>query len=361
MKQGQENFEKLWEKLQAERAGARDYIANTRKLKFETKEEGGGNSTLFMEEAPNTFSSFGVSELAHRQLADRLKIPFKYYEQMRTKQPALLDINVNTWLHEQPENRMIRTLFGNVRAFLSDRYQRIDNLELAYRIVKVMGENQHWAVGSCEVTDTRLYVKVVSDKLKTEVVPGDVVQAGFVVSNSEVGLGSVKIEPLVYRLVCKNGLIVQDRVHQRYHVGQRCVEGEYGQELYREETIKTDQKAYFMKVEDILRGALDRELFENTVERMRAAKTKRLDADPVEAVKLLGEAYKFTEAETMQVGAHFLQENDYSHYGLVNAVTRTSQDIEDYNRATEFEKFGGQLLNGGIDFIVRNISARKVG
>lgn len=357
MKQGQENFEKLWKKLQEERAGMKDYVANTKKLKFETAN---GSSTLLMEEQPDTFTRFGVTELAHRQMADRLKIPYKYYELMRVNQPELLDTNVNTWLFNKPENRMIRTLFGNVRAFLSDRYQRIDNLELAYRIVKVMGENQSWAVGSCEVTDTRLYVKVVSDRLKTEVVPGDVVQAGFVVSNSEVGLGSVKIEPLVYRLVCKNGLIVQDRVHQRYHVGQRCLETEFGTELFRDETIKTDQRAYFMKIEDILRGALNAELFENTVERMRQAKTKRIEADPVETVKVLADSYKFTEAEQMQVGAHYLAGSDYTQYGLVNAVTRASQDIDDYNRATEFEKFGGQLLDGGVDFIVRSIASRKL-
>lgn len=357
MKQGQENFEMLWKKLQEERAGMKDYVANTKKLKFETNE---GTSTLLMEEQPNTFTRFGVTELAHRQMADRLKIPYKYYELMRTSQPELLDTNVNTWLYNKPENRMIRTMFGNVRAFLSDRYQRIDNLELAYRIVKVMGENQNWAVGSCEVTDNRLYVKVVSDKLKTEVVPGDVVQAGFVVSNSEVGLGSVKIEPLVYRLVCKNGLIVQDRVHQRYHVGQRCVETDFGTELFRDETIKTDQKAYFMKIEDILRGALNKELFENAVDRMRQAKMRRIDADPVETVKVLADSYRFTEAEQMQVGAHYISGNDYTQYGLVNAVTRASQDIDDYNRATEFEKFGGQLLDSGVDFIVRSIASRKL-
>lgn len=39
--------------------------------------------------------------------------------------------------------------------------------------------------------------------MKPEIVPGDIVQAGFVVSNSEIGLGALKVEPLVYRLICK--------------------------------------------------------------------------------------------------------------------------------------------------------------
>ena len=166
MKQGQESFQKLWEKLEAERAGMKDYIANTQMLSFSTDEN--GTSQLHMVEPDNTIDQMGVTELAHRQMAARLKIPFKYYEMMRTEQPALLDTNVNTWLHEQPENRMVRTLHGNVRAFLSDRYQRLDNLELAHRVLKVLGENPLWAVGSCEVTETYLYIKVVSEKLKAE-------------------------------------------------------------------------------------------------------------------------------------------------------------------------------------------------
>ena len=33
-----------------------------------------------------------------------------------------------------------------------------------------------------------------------------------------------------------------------------------------------------------------------------------------------------------------------SGYGLVNAVTHYSQQVEDYDRATEFEALGGRLI-----------------
>lgn len=38
-----------------------------------------------------------------------------------------------------------------------------------------------------------MYIKVVNPRLQQEVVPGDIVQAGVIISNSEVGLGSVNI------------------------------------------------------------------------------------------------------------------------------------------------------------------------
>src|SRR3970040_5988 len=78
---------------------------------------------------------YGITNLARRQLADKLKIPFTYFERMRTEQPALLDRNVNTWLQTDNERRMIRTLDGQVRAVLSDRYRRLDNFDLAENVL----------------------------------------------------------------------------------------------------------------------------------------------------------------------------------------------------------------------------------
>jgi hypothetical protein len=34
-----------------------------------------------------------------------------------------------------------------------------------------------------------------------------------------------------------------------------------------------------------------------------------------------------------------------SQWGLVNAITRTSQDVTDYDRATELERLGGVVLD----------------
>ncbi len=41
---------------------------------------------------------------------------------------------------------------------------------------------------------------------------------------------------------------------------------------------------------------------------------------------------------------HLIEGGDLSAYGLVNAVTHYSQDVEDYDRATEFEALGGRLI-----------------
>ncbi|MCC8082593.1 MAG: Ig-like domain-containing protein [Lachnospiraceae bacterium] len=85
---------------------------------------------------------------------------------------------------------MVRSLEygGNrrARALLSARYRRIANLDIATATLPLFAGNDQYEVVSSEVTDTRLYIKIVNHKLETAVVPGDYVQAGVVITNFEV-------------------------------------------------------------------------------------------------------------------------------------------------------------------------------
>lgn len=206
MKLGIKTIQNLYGELERQRAARKDLIADTRSI---TVNSVNGLSMLTVATDSDKLS-YRISEIAHRQIADRLGIPYKYYERMRQENPALLDSNINSWLNTTPEKRMLRTLDGKLRAFLSDRYRRLDNLELVDHVLPVIAAMKGCEIASCDVTETHLYLKVINKTMKTEIVPGDIVQAGFVVSNSEIGLGALKVEPLVYRLVCKNGLISKD-------------------------------------------------------------------------------------------------------------------------------------------------------
>jgi hypothetical protein len=136
---------------------------------------------------------------------------------MRAEAPFLLGANLGGWLSQSDKRYMVRTLDGTARAFLSDRYRRIDNYEIAQATLPIIGGMPDAKVESCEVTENRMYIKVVNPRLEAEVQKGDIVQAGIVISNSEVGLGSVSVMPLVYRLACLNGMIVNDLGKRKYH------------------------------------------------------------------------------------------------------------------------------------------------
>lgn len=352
MKTGKKDVEELYLELERERAARQDFIADTRSLTVSTK----AGVTSVEVAIKDDIMQYQVSDLAHRQIADRLQIPYKYYERMLREYPKLLDDNINGWLYKNPERRMLRTLDGRLRAFLSDRYRRLDNLELADHILPVIKEMKGCEVVSCEITATHMYLKIINKTMKTEVVPGDIVQAGFVLSNSEVGLGAVKVEPLIYRLVCKNGMICKDYAHKKYHTGRQVEDTDNAYELYSDATLAADDKAYFLKVRDIVSVAVDESKFLLTVDKMRLAREDATGENPIQTVELLGDKYLLTKNERASILRHFALNHDFSRYGLVNAVTRSAQDNPDYNRATDLERLGGILL---IDGLVSNKLSRS--
>ena len=331
----------LGEELQRQRKARQDFVADTRKLVMQTTPK---KSTLRMS-VKGKLEEFTVGLVAHQQIASRLGITYRYYQKMQEQAPALLDENVNTWFQNTPEQRMIRVLDGRVRAFLSNRYRRLDNLELCAAVLPVIKKMKGADIVSCEVTESHLYIKVINKRMKTEVAVGDAVQAGFVVSNSEVGLGSVRVEPLIFRLVCKNGLICKDFAQKKYHVGRQISESEEAAyELYSEETLRQDDKSFFMKVGDIVSAAVDEAKFQLTVERMRETMHIPLEHEPVQEVKLLAEKFQLTEIERSNVFHQLFKDGDISRYGLMNAVTAASKLCDDYERATDLERIGGEIL-----------------
>ena len=340
MKQGK-TLQALGRELQRQRNNRQDFIADTCSVEMESTNCG---STLHLSAEGKTYG-FGVGEIAHQQIASRLNIPYRYYQKMQTEAPELLDSNVNTWFNRNPERRMIRVLDGSVRAFLSDRYRRLDNLELCAAVLPVIAEMKGANIESCEVTEKRMYIKVVNKRLKAEVTVGDVVQAGFVISNSEVGLGSLKVEPLIFRLVCKNGLICKDFTQKKYHVGKQINSAdENAYAIYSDETIKQDDKAFFMKVQDTVRCAVDENKFLMTVNKMRETMNIPLTHKPMKEVELLAEKFILSESERNDIFSLLIRSNDNSRYGLINAVTAASKIAKNYERATELERIGGEIL-----------------
>lgn len=339
MKQGR-NLEELGLELQRQRNARQDFVADSRSLSFAT-DDGGSRLSVAMGDK---LLDFGVNPLAHQQISARLGIPLKYYQRMQRESPALLDDNVNNWLQQTRDRRMLRVMDGNVRAFLSDRYRRLDNLELCAAVLPIIKDMKGAVIESCEITDAHLYLKVINRRMKAEVAVGDAVQAGFVITNSEVGLGNLTVEPMIFRLVCRNGMIVKDFSQKKRHVGRQVENYDTAYELYSDETLAQDDKAFFMKVADTVRCAVDESKFMLTVGKMQEAMQIPLEHQPMEEVQLLADSFNLTENEQGDIFRQLFLSGDNTRYGLLNAVTAASQNVADYERATELERIGGEIL-----------------
>ena len=320
-----------------------DYLVDTRNLQLETY-----GSDIYLHLYDNhseVMEPLQINQTAHRQFGTHLKIPASYYDRMLTTHPELLAHNVNSWFQREPSKRMLRTMGGTARAFLSNRYRRIDNLEIAQVVLPIIGEMEGAHVESCQITESRMYLKVVNTRLEAEVVPGDIVQAGVIISNSEVGLGSVCIQPLVYRLVCSNGMIINDAQTRRNHVG-RTNETDESFQLYSEETLMAEDKAFVLKIQDTVKAAVDKARFSQVISMMKTAKQVPMNTQDVPGiVRLASREFHITDDESTGVLQHLIEGKDLTLYGLSNAITRHSQDIENYDRATELESIGYNILS----------------
>ena len=275
----------------------------------------------------------------HRQLAAAMGIPGRYYGRMMQETPDLLERNVNTWLEMDDNSYMLRLFALNGwmygRAFLSDRYKRIDNLEVARYVLEQTEGLRDDDASEFWITEenSRIYMNIVSKDMEAQVVPGDFVRAGIMVSNSEVGNGAVTMAKLLFRLVCSNGMTIPevDMIRRRRHIGGRVEAG-------------PDRIAAKPGVAGLLEeriGPMDALTDGGWIEAVTEHLFNHIwepAEDAEAAVEQVGIAIGLTEAERKLVFRQFEHDGDLTNYGLSNAITKIAQMLESYDRSAYMQE-----------------------
>jgi hypothetical protein len=321
----------------------KDLVADTSRLHFVAAL----NKDIQMAVVNGSTTHYNVNHNAHRQIADRVGIPQKYYERMLSDKPTLLAENVNTWFADKPERRLVRLLDGDVRAFLSDRYQRIDNYDVAQTVLPVLLNTPGIDVVSSEITTNRLYIKAVTHSVTGEIKSkrvGDFVEAGVMITNSEIGMGALTVKPFLHFLVCTNGMVRDKDSLRRAHLG-RQIEGDNVVQFLTDETRKAEDHAVLLKVRDVIHAAMDATSFRKALDDIQNTTEQKLEGNPVAAVEELRNQFALNENEGNNILRHLIEGADLSRYGLINAVTRASAFIDSYDRATDLETIGGSLID----------------
>jgi hypothetical protein len=195
-------------------------------------------------------------------------------------------------------------------------------------------------IPTCEVTDRRLYIHFVVPTIEGEVKKGDVVQAGGIIQNSEVGCGSYGVSGLLWRLICLNGMKTTEAFRQN-HVGRRVEDSE---ELWAEDTVKADDRAIMLKMRDMVRAVVDETRFRANLDKLQGLSTGRITGDPSKAVEVLAQKVGASEIESAGILRSLIEGSDLSAWGLLNAVTAQAHTARNYDRAVELESVGGSLI-----------------
>jgi hypothetical protein len=323
----------------------KDFMVPTDALRYEPNDGFGtiafqvGSNGNEYEASPNRYCL--------RQICERSGIPSKYADRMMEKHHSeLLSHNINYWWQHEPEKRMLRTLMNEhdhvARAFLSSSYRPLENADLAAIVLPKLADLD-CEVLSCEVTESRLYIQAATPRIQAKAV-GDVVQAGIVVSNSEVGAGALALDPLLYYLRCLNGMIMP-RALGRYHIGRKndpMYELDSAAEYYSDKTKEMDDRAFWAKVSDVVTGLFDKDRFNSMVAAFQGAQDQRIKG--TDAVEEITRRFDLNTIEKDAVLNHLIEGGELNLFGLVNAVTATASDVESYDRSIDLQRIGGRIL-----------------
>jgi hypothetical protein len=330
----------------------RDYVASSQAI---TMHDDG--KTVGVEGV----GEFGLTNHARGQLAAKLDIPLAYFGRLEEKHPALLAHNVNELMRREPSRGMVRTLDGRIRGFMSDRYRPLDNYDLADAVLPLVLQLQRergLEVVSCEITETKLYLKFLMPWLDRELpVPQGLkmgeghnwfirkVLGAVTISNSEVGAGMLALSPGVFEKQCTNLAVYRDEGFGRMHVGKRAADdGDNVARYLTDETRRLDDAAVFAKLRDVFMATMDGRVMDVLVDKMLVARGDPITGDPGKVVEAFAKRNQLSQEERGGLLRHLTNSGEMTRYGLQWAVTRLSQDVNDYDRASELERMGGQVI-----------------
>jgi hypothetical protein len=146
-----------------------------------------------------------IRELAFGQLCAKINAPAHYVRSL----PMRLQVACMNWGMVQHGSSALLRLAGNeVRAIVSDRYAAADDallLELIAETLNRSGYRDDAQVRAVAVGPHTL-LRITLPGEGTPVKVGDIVEHGIDIGNSELGLRSVQVTPITYRLACTNGM-----------------------------------------------------------------------------------------------------------------------------------------------------------
>ncbi len=376
----------------------RDFVASTKEALRMVQSEG-ELWIVLLKEGSGELERFEIAENAHRQISTRLGIPWMYYNRLLADHTDLVVEQVNALFEREPETRLLRTMDGKARAFLSNKYRRLDNDEVLKEILPpiVQGDIASTLISS-NVGDDKMHLKVLftDDSLKQDLGPTterpgfsswdqngdnvdldaahtviarrdagrDIVRPGVIISNSETGHGALSMKGFFFRSFCLNGCVfgMEDAFSfNRHHIGGKLVEGA-GFEVFSDETKRKQDELIIAQLNDAFGTMVDPARVQAMGDRLRAIKNGETVDDAFAAVDQLAvELNDLRESDKQGILESFLKDGDYSQWGMVNAVTeQANREETTYKRACELEELGATLIHFSAQRWNKIATAEKV-
>ena len=346
---------------------------------------------------PQNGLSMTLGEVAHGQLAQRLKIQSDYYKRMNAEALELLAINLNWWMQNKPEERMLRMLniaalspeqqkaAGSIgarfflRGVLGKGYRTIDDADLiAEALPRIVARGG--MLRDFSIDERRLYAKFATPARSVSSViaelraqgkqyltgtSDEIISTGVVIRHSEVGFASLSASVYDELLRCLNGMVGANEIALR-HVGKKNQgEGDGDVRYLSDETTLLENAALLSKVGDAIDRSFQLEPVADRMVKLLGAKSDvvKLPNVPLfEFVGNVGAALDLTldqqdvmKAETLKAS---LEEGGNvngapTRFSFVQGITATARQMSDYDKRYEIEQAGFRLLQDDHEALLK--------
>lgn len=276
------------------------------------------------------------SEYAFTQLLNRYGLPVKETKTTLRYNPEHVYRLVNELLNADDNEMLLRARVingkGIVRAILSKDYSVLNNSEILRTVQQNLDDTKlEHKVETSYLDDGRLHLRVTFDPTtqafgKDILGTDDIIRSGVDIINSETGRSSFRMEPMVFRQVCTNGLKAWKHDENNESISQRHI-------------FISTKELNDMVIKGIT-GSID--TAQNVLNTFEDTK-KIIVMNPVKEIKRLCEDQKLSQKLTATIIKSYNQEPVRSRYGIINAFTRGARGLGNVQRL-QLETFAGRLM-----------------
>ena len=352
----------LMERVASDAAKKADFLTPTNDLQKLTDPDTKRPVLVIEAKGGEPTRHLDINSVAFQQLAAHCDIETRTARRLQDHYPAEFDTLINAHFQKEPKRKMLRTFLdtdetnGTARALLSDRFKCFDNDNMIQTILPPLMENPaQFQVAQANLSESRLYMRFKSlNQTGAGANLNDIMANGVGFSNSETGMGSVSVYAIMWTLACLNGMQTENKTRSSHITSARDGD-DWG--LLSGEAKDADNRALNLKLRDLVGAYSSREMFDETLEKMKAAAADVIEGEysVADTVNNLGTVMRLTKKETSNVLDGLMKtigqagyENDrpLSRATLVNAIT-SAGNISDIDATDDWQKRGGQLLNMG--------------
>ena len=319
-------------KIIDEKLALRDYIAPCNKIAFQSN--GRLNCSLGGGEP------FSVHDNAISQAATKMNVPTTYLRNLakgkeQWERDLSADILNKHFDNTSRERMLVRSVNGEIRGMLSDRYKKFDSLKL-YTTFLEIARKSGCKIARSHKADTRGYIEVVKPEIHNIVTEnnGTVnMVIGARIRNSDFGNGALDVSMFQLNVVCLNGLTTK-KVMRNVHLGAKLPDDI----TLSDATYQADTELKALVIKDAIKALFSSATIEEEMARISNASSKVIKID-TEIKKLQPMGVQKSEIAALE---GLLMNNDPNDG--IQGITAVARNCDNEERKRDLEETAGVLL-----------------